>query len=476
MLQTLYKLFPLFDHLYIFQNFEYSSRDFFKWFLKNINKRNLQKKHKLEWTQKAILFFVTSLFLIILSSLLSGGFFFVVFLILLSLSPIFLIISNFLYKPLETYLKQQIISKTKEKLSQVPNLKVVGITGSFGKTSTKDILYTLLFKKYYVVKTPKSFNTLLGVAQTVLDLVKENTDIFICEIGAYKKGEIKNIASLVKPVIGIITAVAPQHLERFGSLENIATAKFELAEGLPKDGLAILNGQSDLLRNLASNLKGCNVNFYGRDADPYFATNIKIGINGTEFTMHTPKGVVDIQIPLIGEHHVQNFLAATTAAMQLGLTLSEIKIRAKLLLPTPHRMEIKKIGNMTFIDNSYNTNPKSAESSLALLASFEGRKIVITPGFVELGKEAAGENQLLGQSIACLADEVIIVGEHAKNDLLDGIKKVWKKAEERVHFVNSTQEGLTLATQLGKEMTEKIARHDTEIVVLLENDLPDQYN
>lgn len=475
MSKILSKIFPIIDHLYIYQILEYNSWDFLKWFLKNPFKRNLQKKHQLEWTQKAKLLGFIGITLLILDSvitsyLLTGRFW--LSLILLPIkslySPLFLIVAQILISPLEYYQKQKTITAAKKKLSKLPNLKIVAITGSFGKTSTKDILYTLLWKKHYVVKTPKSFNTPLGIAQTILEDIKENTEVFICEMGAYKIGEIKKIASLINPTIGIITAIAPQHLQKFGSLENIAKAKFELVENLSPNSVAILNNESDWLQKLASHSSSGNIIFYGDENNPFYASNIRTGIVGTTFQIHTPKGQTEINIPLIGEHHVQNFLAATAAALALGLTLFEIKERAKLLLPTPHRMEIKKMGNMILIDNSYNANPKSAESSLELLASFEdNRKIVITPGFVELGKEAAKANQEFGHEIRCLADEVIIVGENAKKDLLEGMKDIYSNPEEFVHFAKNTQEALVLA----QELTQGV-----ETAVLLENDLPDQYS
>lgn len=451
--KTLSKVFPIFDHLYIYQILEYKSWDFIKWFLKNPFKRNLQKKHQLIWTGKAKILSVLS---------------FLGFIPFLSLfSPIFLILSQILIMPLEYYQKEKILKAAKEKLSKLPNLKVVAITGSYGKTSTKDILYTLLWKKYYVVKTPKSFNTPLGIAHTILEDIKENTQIFIAEAGAYKIGEIAKIAQFLKPDVGIITAVAPQHLERFGSLENIAKAKFELAENLPERGVAVLNNESELLNSLASHLTSGKVKFYGSNSQ-YFASDIKVTTNGTSFILHSPKAATFLSIPLIGEHHAKNFVAAASAALNLGLTISEIRDRAKLLLPTPHRMEIKKMGNMILIDNSFNTNPKSAESSLSLLASFkENRKIVITPGFIELGKESASANQKFGHEIFCLADEVIIVGEHAKKDLLKGMRDISPNPEESVHFTKNTQEAILLAQQLTQGL---------ETVVLLENDLPDQYS
>lgn len=473
MSKILFRLFPLIDHLYIYQNFEYESWEFFKWFLKNPFKRNLQKKHQLQWTTKAKLLLLVSLVLILLDAVitslyLSGDLILTLILIPIKFlyAPLFLIAAQILISPVEDFQKQKILKATQEKLNKLPNLKVVAITGSFGKTSTKDILYTLLFKKFYVVKTPKSFNTSLGISQTILTEVKNNSEIFICEVGAYRKGEIKKIAKLIKPDIGVITAVAPQHLQKFGYLENIAMAKFELVENLSQNGIIILNGEYKILEDLSVHLRGVSTNFYGRMTDPYHATAITTGINGTSFTLHTPKGKAEIAIPFIGEHHVENFLAASAAALNLGLTLSEIKKRAKLLLPTSHRLEIKKQGNLTIIDNTYNTNPKSARASLKLLQQISrGQKIIITPGLIELGKEASKKNQEFAKDAAEVVDEFVIVGENAKNDLLKGLKDA-NFSDSHIHLVNSPQLGIS---SLGKILK-------PNAVVLLENDLPDQYS
>ncbi len=419
--------------------------------MKNPSKRNLQKKHRLEWTTKARLLLVLSLpgFIPLIS-------FF---------SPIFLILSQILIRPLEYYQKEKILTAAKNKLAKLSNLKIVAITGSYGKTSTKDMLYTLLFKKYFVVKTPKSFNTPLGVAQTILDYLKSNTDILIAEIGAYKRGEIKNLTKFLKPKIGVITAVAPQHLERFGSLENIAKAKFELVENLPQNGIAILNNESDLVKNLASHMESGNVNFYGTGSQ-YYASDIKVATEGTSFIFHTPKTSAQITIPLTGEHHAKNFVAAATVALNLGLTLNEIKERATKLLPTPHRLEIKKQNGLTLIDNTYNTNPQSSKSSLRLLHDISGsQKILITPGLVEQGRESSEANQEFAKEAAKVSDQIIIVGEYAKKDLLAGLSTA-NFPKKKIFTAGSFNEAMNILGKISKP----------ETVVLLENDLPDQYS
>ncbi len=469
MKKLLGQLFPIIDHLYIYQLFEYDSTSFLKWFIKYPLKRNLQKKHRIAWTKKSLAIFVLALMLMYLesfdtSTFLTGTSFWTPFIFLFYqlLSPMYLILAKFLITPYEIYARDKILKATDNKLKKLPNLKVIGITGSFGKTSTKEILYVLLKKKFRTVKTPKSFNTPLGVAGSILDYVKDNTEILIAEVGAYKKGEIKNIAKLIKPKIGIITAIAPQHLERFGSLENIAHAKWELIESLPKDGLAILNGENGWLKKLAPTAP-CKSLFYGDLDKTIYATNIKSSDNSSNFILNFNNQKIDIELPLVGEHHIQNFLAAAAAALSFGLTLKEIQERAKWILPTSHRLEIRKEGSITIIDNSYNTNPVSSKSSLKLLKDYSRKqKILITPGLIELGNEQSKENQEFAKLSSKITTDIIIVGELNKKSLLAGLKDFPK---DHIYKVTSTKEAFKKLSEIAKE----------EAVVLIENDLPDQY-
>ncbi|MBI2314668.1 UDP-N-acetylmuramoyl-tripeptide--D-alanyl-D-alanine ligase [Candidatus Daviesbacteria bacterium] len=466
MLKTLSKILPLLDHLYIFQVLEYKPIFFISWFLKHLFARNLQRKHRLEYTSKIKLLLLFTLGWIYLSWQSIG--LFLTFLVLVFISPIFILLGFITYLPLDIYFKRKILNQAKEKLAALPKLKIIAITGSYGKTSTKDMLYTLLWKKFRVVKTPKSYNTPLGLAQTILDYLKPNTEVFIAEIGTYKKGEIKYLTNFLNPKIGVITAVAPQHLERFGSLENIAHAKFELVENLNPKSQAFLNGENQWLQKLASHIASHigsgNVEFYGQKSR-YFASGIKFTKNGTSFTLHTPSGNSQITLPLIGEHHVKNFVAAATVALNLGVSTDEIEKRAAKLLPTPHRLEIKKHNGQTIIDNTYNTNPESARAALKLLQNLPGSpKVVITPGLVELGWEATRENRAFAKEAVRVADYIIIVGEYAKHDLLSSLSTNKFPREKTFKAATLNQAFLIL-----REITKPGS------VVLLENDLPDQY-
>src|SRR3989344_2944972 len=451
MLKNLSKIFPFKDHLYVFQLMEYNSGSLLRWFMRNPWRRNIQKKHRLNWTVKArVILFVSLSFLLaealLVAYLLKNVMYVIpIFIILSQVFPVYLIVAKLLLMPLDTYKKNKIVSSAKKKIDRLENLKVVAITGSF-------------------VKTPTSFNTKLGVSQTILEDIKENTDIFISEVGAYKRGEIAEIVRIIEPKIGIITALGPQHLERFGSLDNIVQAKFELIEGLDSRAMGILNKNYKELVSLANGAK-CKMLFYGSSDSDFRASDIKVTLNGTSFLISTPKGTTDMHIPLIGEHHVYNFLAAAAAALELGLSLDEVKDRATKLLPTPHRLEVTKNGKYTLIDNSFNSNLESARSSFRLFASLDApRKIIITPGLVELGRIAEVVNKDFIAAASKVADEIIIVGQSNKNYLEDGLKEA-KFAPKAVHFADSTQKALILANEIAKKGS----------LVLIENDLPDQY-
>jgi UDP-N-acetylmuramoyl-tripeptide--D-alanyl-D-alanine ligase len=476
------KLLPLLDHLYIFQNFEYEPIPFLKWFIKNPLKRDLQKKHQLDFTLKAVSLIFIAVFLQIILATFLGYFVFnnpIIYLLLitlfLALSPLFLVTGWVILYPIESYRKRKIISAAKEKLKNLPDLQVVAITGSFAKTSTKDILYTLLWKDFRVVKTPKSFNTEISIARSILSDLKKNTEIFLVEMDAYHPGEINKLASLVTPDIGVITSIAPQHLERFGSMEKLAKTQFELAEALTpgerdNNSLLVLNGSNEWIIKLEENYQQ-NKLFFGENLKndnkkSLYATNIKQTPGGILFNMHTPIGIAQINLPLYGEHHIQNFLAASAAAINLGASLKTIQQRANWVLPTPHRLEVKKQGQITIIDNTYNTNPLASKASLEVLKNFPGtQKILITPGLVELGDKAGEENEIFIKNAASVAHQIIIVGQNAKKYLVNGLKEV-NYPENQIVFAKSTNEAINLLPHYTRP----------NAVVLLENDLPDQYS
>ena len=467
------KLFPLLDYLYIFQLLEYERGDFLNWFFKNPLRRNLQKKNHLDFTQKIQLLAVISSFIMLSLATLTALIFFrgslimlvIIYIILESLSPFFIIVSSYIIAPLDYYSKLRITKKAQRKIDSFKNLKTVAIVGSYAKTSTKNMLYTLLWKDFNVVKTPKSFNTPVAIASTILNYLKPTTQIFIVEMDAYHPGDIKNLCKISKPDMAIITAIAPQHLERFGNIEKLAETQFEVSKSLKESGLLFLNSMDELTIQTEEKFDSNKI-FFSGELDKYRIENLKPEHNSLNFTLILDKEKLEVNLPLQGEHNAYNFLAAATIAYKLGLPAKTIGERAQLILPTEHRLEISKQSNFTLIDNSYNTNPKVVISSLKLLKETgEGKhKILITPGLIEQGNNAEAENKKFIANAAKVADEIIIVGESFKEYLKAGLEES-NFPKEKTHYTKSTNSALQLA--------HRIAQKDG--VILIENDLPDQY-
>ncbi len=459
-------VFPLIDELYIYQLLEYQSKDFFKWFVHHPFKRNLQRKQKISWTAKAKLLFLISLGLIVVPLLFNSHSIvtnLILSLIRLQLSPIFIIVANFLFSFAENIQKARIIEAAIDKRTGLKNIKTIAIVGSYAKTSTKNMLYTLLWKDFRIVKTPKSYNTELSIARSILLDLKSNTEIFICEMDAYKPGEINRLCTIAKPNLGIITTIGPQHLERFGSMESLAKTQFELANFLKESGTLFINSQDTWSDKLSQGLSQKIVFFNNTENS---ISDRKESDNNQSFNLHLGKERVQIVLPLKGEHNAFNFLAAATIALNFGVSVKAIQSRAKLILPTEHRLEIRVQGNMTVLDNTYNANPQTARSSLDLLNSFKDyHKVIITPGFVELGKEHELQHIKFGKQMGSIANDIIIVGENAKNPLKRGTEESGF-SKDHLYFMKTVKEALDKLPDLvqGKK-----------VAVLLENDLPDQY-
>ena len=472
------KLFPLLDYLYIFQLLEYDRTGLLKWFFKNPLRRNLQKKNSLDFTLKIqLLAVLTSFIMLSIATLfalvLFGGSLLglvLIYILFESISPVFIVISSILIAPFDIYSKYRITQRAKKKLASLKNLKTIAVIGSFAKTSTKNMLYKLLWKDFYTVKTPKSYNTPVAISKTILSYLKPSTEIFIVEMDAYHKGDIKNLCKLARPDMAVITAIAPQHLERFGSLEKLAKAQFEVTQSLGQEGILFLNSMDELTMQIQEQFDAGKI-FFGGELDKFRIENLKSAETGTSFKLILDKKYVKVELPLPGEHNAYNFLAAAAIAYKLGLPAKTIGERAKLILSTEHRLEITHPSfggkQFTLIDNSYNTNPKVVISSLRLLKETgEGKqKILITPGLIEQGSNAEVENKKFIKLAANVADEIIIVGESYREFLRRGLEES-RFPKEKTHFVTSTKSALETANKIAGE----------NAVVLIENDLPDQYS
>lgn len=394
--------------------------------------------------------------------------------------PVLVICSN-LILPLEFTINNAYLRDAKKRIRNLKP-KIIGITGSYGKTSTKYILNQILSKEYNVLMTPNSYNTPMGICKVIRGELTSEHEFFIVEMGAYRRGDIKELCQLAPPDIGILTAVGPQHLERFKSLENTAKAKYELIEALPTDGLAVINSDNEICAALADKTVSVPVNRYSvnrysvkakenDDTIDIRASDIKHSQNGLSFTVSAADvGNVEITTRLLGKHNVSNILAAIAVSLYCGMTLKDIQAAIRVLQPVPHRLELKPADTgVIIIDDSFNSNPEGAKAALEVLTDFvndnDSKKVLVTPGMVELGEREYDENKKLGTHAAKVCDLVILVGDETTGPILDGLKHE-NYPEHQIHKVKNLAE---VQLQLAKNLK-------AGDVVLFENDLPDNYN
>ena len=397
--------------------------------------------------------------------------------------------------PIEKGVNNHYINDAKRILASNPDLTIIGVTGSYGKTSVKFFLQTLLQQKYSVLVTPESYNTPMGVVITIRKFMKPSHEIFVCEMGARYVGEIKEICDIVHPQHGMITSIGPQHLDTFGSIENIQKTKFELADDLPQGGMLFLNGDNEYIRDYLEkkdaasggnqvkgdaqvtdqNLIGArttggygNVTFYYSEGsgEGYCASDIKVSNLGTEFTVTAPDGETErYQMKLIGAHNVINVMGAIAVANRFGIALSDLRIPVRRLRPVQHRMEMKENGNVTIIDDAFNSNPIGSKAAVETLALFDGMRILITPGMVELGEDEAEYNRKFGTYAADCCDWILLVGAKHTEPIREGILSKGFP-EKRVLVFDKVEDAIAYAYKI------KGQEHK---YILLENDLPDNY-
>lgn len=385
----------------------------------------------------------------------------------LYLTPILVPLSNIINKPIEKAVQNWYINDAKKKLASMPELHKVGITGSYGKTSMKFYLSELLASKYETLKTPESFNTPMGVTITVRRDLKPTHEYFICEMGARRVHEIKELCGIANPHDGIITSVGPQHLETFRSIENVVNTKFELADSVQAAGGKIyLNGDNELIRAKAPQYK--NAVLYGlSEGNDWRAADISVSDRGTEFTVISPKGEsVRFSMKLLGEHNVQNVLGAIAYAAGTGIPLEKLVLPVKRIAAVPHRLQLLDKGNgLTFIDDAYNSNPSGCRAALSVLGLFDACRILVTPGMVELGAKQEELNYEFGQEAAKSCDFIVLVGKAQTVPIFNGIKDSGFDMNQ-VYVADGLSEAL-----------DKVRSYSTDKkkVVLLENDLPDNY-
>lgn len=377
------------------------------------------------------------------------------------------IVANLINRPIEKAVNRHYINDAKRKLKSVDGIKVIGITGSYGKTSVKFYLQTLLQSKFDTLVTPESYNTPMGVVKTLRGSLKPTHEIFVCEMGARYVGDIKEICDIVHPDMGVITSIGPQHLETFGDMAHIQSTKFELADALPKGGKLFLNGDNDYIQEKAVNYYDKVFYYSEKKGEGYTSEIVSVSQYGTEFTVTAPNGEKEtFRMRLIGAHNVINVVGAISVANTLGIALKDLIVPVRRIQPVEHRMQMRPHGEVTIIDDAYNSNPVGSKAAVETLKMFDGSRILVTPGMVELGSKEEEYNYKFGTYAADCCDHIVLVGKE------DHIAPIRKGALDGGFPENKLKSFAKLEEAL--EYAYKI-KDEGHKYILLENDLPDNY-
>jgi len=376
--------------------------------------------------------------------------------------------------PVEAQVRRGFVRRARSRITTYKPL-VIGIAGSYGKTSTKNIMAQLLAPHKETLPTPKSFNTLMGITRTINEYLEPKHELFLVEMDAYNTGEIAAMCDLVEPQLAVITSVGPQHLERFGSIEHIAEALYELVASLPTASPVVIYGGESMAVLLAERAAhaGYRVVRYGLEGEqggPFdiVASDIVVDERASHFTWRWSAEGLEfrVSIPLLGQHNILNVSAALAVVHLLGLPVAQTARDAIRLEPAQHRLQLMPSkGGITVIDDSYNANPVGVHNGLDVLAQMPGRaKILVTPGMVELGSVEETENKRVGKHAAQVCNQVILVGTQQTKPIFASLQESGFSSE-RIHIVNTLEEVTTTLSQIAK----------LGDVVLFANDLPDTY-
>lgn len=432
-----------------------------------------KQKKPVVFTKRAQRLFATNAVLTILTGgiyfVLTGKTFCTVWVIgfALFLSFIYIAIANILMAPVEKSVNQWFYNDAKRILEQRPDLIIIGITGSYGKTSTKHFLYRMLSEKYNVLMTPGSFNTTMGVIRTIREQLQATHQVFIVEMGAKQPHDIKEICDLVHPQIGILTAVGEQHLETFKTIQNVQKTKFELIDALPSGGLAVLNADYEFVANRP--VADRETALYSSDNEQvdYYLKDIKYSAKGSAFSVyHKGEHLADFDTRLVGSYNLSNILAGYIVARHLEVPDNSVAFAIKKLEPVQHRLDVKVHPNgVTVIDDAFNSNPVGSKMALEVLKGIEGqRKIIITPGMIELGEKQEYYNTLLGEQIADSVDYAILVGKNITLPIMKGLKNK-NYPDNQIYVAQNFKDAVNHLSTMTRSGD----------VLLYENDLPDTY-
>ena len=379
------------------------------------------------------------------------------------LTPAIVSVIVLFFQPFAVLGRNQIIKKASEKRAQFQNLLVIGITGSYGKTSTKEFLATILSERFKVLKTAEHQNSEVGISQCILNDLKPEHEIFICEMGAYNRGGIKLLCDIAKPKIGILTGINEQHMAIFGSQKNIVKGKYELIESLPEDGLAIFNGDNEYCFELykrtliKKRVYGLQSSISGLPLD-ILAYNVRAEKDFITFRVALRDELADFKVNLMGFQNISNVLAVVICARELGMTLEEISKACQKIESWQSGFQLKKgINGLNIIDATYSANPDGVISHLEYLKIWSEKKVIVMPCLIELGRASKEVHKRIGQKIGEVCDLSIITTK-------DRFEEIQEGAGDKALFIENP-----------KEIFEKLKSFcNPGDLILLENRVPSQ--
>ena len=380
--------------------------------------------------------------------------------------PLWIALCGLLAWPIEKAISEMYFRDAQRILRERKDLIRIGITGSWGKTSVKFILGTILEEKYHTLVTPASYNTPMGVTKVIRSKLEPGHRVFVAEMGARHVGDIKEMCRLVHPQIGLLTSVGPQHLDTFKTVERVAKTKYELIEALPQDGEAFFADDGDICRALYEKTK-IRKHLTGLDPekDEIRAEEISYSPEGSTFLLCRGEEKTECTTGLLGELNIRNILLCASAALSLGLSMKQIARGIAKIKPVEHRLQlIRHPGGLNVIDDAFNSNIRGAKQAFQVLKQFPRKRVIVTPGMVELGGQEAEMNREFGAAMADCCDIAVLVGMKRSEAISAGLKE-HGFPEEMIRVVGSLEE----ATNMIRDIT---GAGDT---VLFENDLPDNY-
>ena len=384
-------------------------------------------------------------------------------------APFFVYLAAFIAIPIEKGIQNGFKRQAKNKLASMPELITIGITGSYGKTSVKFIVAEILKQRFNVLATPGSYNTPMGICLVVNNQLRRDHQALILEMGMRYRGDIRELCEIAPPDLSIVTEVGVAHLETMGSIESIALEKGDILTYMKSGGVAVLNADNSHVAGMAERAPGkvWRVSVSGRENSDISAENLRYGPEGTSFEVIDETGARhEFHTKLLGQHNVLNILLGVAVGREMGLRLRQIARAVARVEPVEHRLQLRRQGDITVIDDAFNANPVGARNAVEVLGAFDtGRRVIVTPGMVELGSRQLEENKSLGEHIAAHVDLAILIGESQTRPIQEGLRKQSFPPDQIKIFSSFTEAHTFLQGYLS-----------SGDVVLYENDLPDQYN